>query len=589
MEEIELDCLDYDAVVLGTGVCESMLAGALARAGKKVLVLEGNDYYGSSASTLPLDAFLALLRASEPYPGPSTATDGDTSTVTLNDATTPRAHGVYDGEIAYVLEPSEPTEGAEDNGSVLEKRRVRQFSADLHPTLFFARSPMVRLLARSGVSRYLEFRAVTGCEMLATGDAAPRVVPNSKAALFADRRLALPEKRMLMRFLQQHAFLAAPENQETSQIVPRDPGAAVPAPDATTASTTVATPSDEDDCTLDEYVRERSGVTSDLVRQLLVYGIALADDGAHTPARAGMDALALYARSIGAYGPNTPFLALLYGTAEVPQAFSRAAAVYGADCILRQHTTFVESRVATVDAPSSEKEQEQQPDQKQYPLTIRCETVKGGVVHAAHVVVPACRVAAGGAALEETCWQRALVVTRTPVLHSAELACLVVAPGGACGNEAAVRAMQCDPPCRLTPRGCYATVFAMRGTRDARPQLRAVVEHLVRVPSKDDKEDDDDTRPTALLCTYHTQVCRNVPTTSSSSGTVVTPDVCASTDFGDLPATVERLFRQICGEDAEFFPPMPDPEDLSWNPPEGAPASDAPASDAPTSEADAKQ
>lgn len=593
MEPIELDSLDYDVVVLGTGVCESMLAAALARVGKKVIVLEGNDYYGGPTSTLSLDAFLALLRASEPYTAAADAPDDDapassTAAITLNCATDAAAHGVYDGEVAYVLEPAPAapaeaegagTREAADNGSVLDKRRVRQCTADLHPTLFFARSPMVRLLAKSGAARYLEFRAVPGCEMLAAGDAAPRVVPNSKAALFADRRLALPEKRMLMRFLQQHAFLAAPENQETSQIVPADPAAAAAAAAADAAA---ALP---DDCALDAYVRDRAGVASALVRQLLVYGIALADDGAHTPVRAGMAAVALYARSIGAYGPNTPFLALLYGTAEIAQAFAREAAVYAADCILRQRTTRVEPRAAP--EPCSPDTSSPQQQQKQYPWTVRCATVRGGEVHAAHVVVPACRVAAtGGAPVRAAaCWQRALVLTRAPVLHSADLACLVVAPDSVAAGcpAAAVRVVQYDAPCRLAPRGYYATAFAMRGDRTARPHLRAVVERFVCVPSSSadaataPAATADDTRPVALLCTYHTQVCRE-GTVSGSSGVVVTPDVAASTDFGDVPAVVERLFWQICGtradptgEPLEFLPPMPDPEDVAWSAPEAVP------------------
>eukprot|EP00953_Heterococcus_sp_UTEX-ZZ885_P015547 8748-Heterococcus_DN1.PRE.5 len=46
----------YDAVVLGTGLAESILAAALARAGKTVLHLDHNEYYGQDFASFPLSA-----------------------------------------------------------------------------------------------------------------------------------------------------------------------------------------------------------------------------------------------------------------------------------------------------------------------------------------------------------------------------------------------------------------------------------------------------------------------------------------------------------------------------------------------------
>ena len=43
---------NYDAIILGTGMPESILAAALARIGMKVLHLDRNDYYSGGWATL---------------------------------------------------------------------------------------------------------------------------------------------------------------------------------------------------------------------------------------------------------------------------------------------------------------------------------------------------------------------------------------------------------------------------------------------------------------------------------------------------------------------------------------------------------
>lgn len=46
----------YDAIILGTGLKECVLAGLLGVAGKKILHMDRNKYYGGeSASITPLE------------------------------------------------------------------------------------------------------------------------------------------------------------------------------------------------------------------------------------------------------------------------------------------------------------------------------------------------------------------------------------------------------------------------------------------------------------------------------------------------------------------------------------------------------
>ena len=53
----------YDAVILGTGLKESLLAGLLANRGKKVLQLDRNEHYGGAAASLDLSQLYERLGA----------------------------------------------------------------------------------------------------------------------------------------------------------------------------------------------------------------------------------------------------------------------------------------------------------------------------------------------------------------------------------------------------------------------------------------------------------------------------------------------------------------------------------------------
>ena len=51
----------FDVVVVGTGLTESLVAAAAARAGKTVLHLDANPFYGARNATLSLDALSKWL------------------------------------------------------------------------------------------------------------------------------------------------------------------------------------------------------------------------------------------------------------------------------------------------------------------------------------------------------------------------------------------------------------------------------------------------------------------------------------------------------------------------------------------------
>ena len=57
-----LDKDTFDVIVIGTGLCESVLAGALSRSGRSVLHLDALPFYGGGYASLPLPLFKEVIQ-----------------------------------------------------------------------------------------------------------------------------------------------------------------------------------------------------------------------------------------------------------------------------------------------------------------------------------------------------------------------------------------------------------------------------------------------------------------------------------------------------------------------------------------------
>lgn len=58
---ILLDIVDFDVIVFGTGLLESLLSSCLAKKGQKVLVLDIDKAYSGSMQSLNLKEFLSFF------------------------------------------------------------------------------------------------------------------------------------------------------------------------------------------------------------------------------------------------------------------------------------------------------------------------------------------------------------------------------------------------------------------------------------------------------------------------------------------------------------------------------------------------
>nr|GAT61053.1 predicted protein [Mycena chlorophos] len=164
---------DFDIVVLGTGLTESIAAAALAKAGFKVAHLDSNAHYGAAEASLSFDELLELQ--SQPSP----------------------RFSKFSRTADTIPQP-------------------RAYSLSLSPSLIPSTGPLIDALVGSGVSRYGGFRLLErGCVYDPSGTAQP--VPGSKENIFKSRSISLLEKRRLMRFLQFAASTDALEDRKEMQ------------------------------------------------------------------------------------------------------------------------------------------------------------------------------------------------------------------------------------------------------------------------------------------------------------------------------------------------------------------------------------
>uniref|UniRef100_A0A0E0K7F5 Rab escort protein 1 n=1 Tax=Oryza punctata TaxID=4537 RepID=A0A0E0K7F5_ORYPU len=290
----------FDVVICGTGLPESVLAAACAAAGKTVLHVDPNPFYGSLYSSVPLPSFLSPDHSSVPL-SPS----GDDS------------HSVVDLHRRNIYSEVE-TSGAAPEPS-------RRFTVDLvGPRVLYCADEAVDLLLRSGGSHHVEFKSVEGGSLL-YWDGQLYPVPNSRQAIFNDAAtLKLTEKTVLFRFFELvRAHIAAAdedgEGEEASDKI-----------------------SEEDlDIPFVEYLKKHQ--LPPKLRAVVLYAIAMAEYDQDNDCcekllttREGIQTIALYSSSIGRFAnAQGAFIYPMYGHGELPQAFCRCAAVKGALYVLR--------------------------------------------------------------------------------------------------------------------------------------------------------------------------------------------------------------------------------------------------------------
>eukprot|EP00252_Welwitschia_mirabilis_P023138 TRINITY_DN6473_c0_g1_i1.p1 TRINITY_DN6473_c0_g1~~TRINITY_DN6473_c0_g1_i1.p1 ORF type:complete len:560 (-),score=86.61 TRINITY_DN6473_c0_g1_i1:557-2236(-) len=309
--EIEPDA--FDIIIVGTGLEEAIVAAAAASAGHSVLHLDANPFYGSQFASLSLQDFFAWASSSGKFPQSIEVPSPSPLKSSNLELHKPGLRSLYsDFEI-------------KDFGfDVLEKYGTsRDFNLDLAgPKVSFCAGTLVDLLLRSGGHNHVEFKSIERSYVWFDGKGLVPV-PDSRASIFQDRTLSLVEKRHLMKFFKLVQSHGSGGSVEISL--------------------------DDLESPFFKFL-DRQQLPS-FIKSIILYAIALVDhdqeDGSQDAnsimkTKHGIESLILYFSSLGRFvNASGAFLYPVYGQAELPQVFCRAAAVQGSLYVLRMPVTGV--------------------------------------------------------------------------------------------------------------------------------------------------------------------------------------------------------------------------------------------------------
>jgi len=244
---------EYDVIVLGTGLKECVLSGLMSSVlGKKVLHLDRNSYYGGESASLNLKQLYQKFRGKD----------------------------------------SEPNE---------ELGQSRNYCVDLCPKFLLACGTLVKILLKTNVTHYLEFRSVAGSYVLQGKKI--RKVPSDPKEATTSSLLSLTQKNKFRTFL---TFVGnyVPDDEKTHKN------------------------RDLSKMTADELMDIYK--LSDKVKTFTGHAICLYLDDSYRegPALDMVLRAQLYANSVARYG-NSPYIYPKWGLGGLPEGFARRCAVHG--------------------------------------------------------------------------------------------------------------------------------------------------------------------------------------------------------------------------------------------------------------------
>lgn len=436
----------FDAVVIGTGLGQTVLAAALARAGKNVLHLDKHDFYGSTMSTHQLANFKALLTEQEKEEESDQKGEREEGHIPLDTKTTV---GLSESEILIDIDPTKEYANGKKGAQLM-----RAINIDIIPSLIYSDGITVETLLQNGTERYLEFLSVDSCKMVIKDCTTICPIPNSRAALFRDNTLTLLEKRKVANFLMD---VMRRDAQSSGTHIPnpeRDtflPSGSI-SDSAKTSSDVSGEAAIDNSQPLEAFLAsDKFKITSPLAQEFLVYGIAMAMTSESVGAKDGVERICQYAKSTGRFkGTTTPFIYPIYGSGEIPQAFSREAAVFSA--------TYMLGKKAAVVIPAGKGgSQDDSSDSSDSSDTARVVVVAKGKGEK-DVTVKTKWVAVGAECLaerREELYQRCVVVTDKalvePLEQKAALEFLVVPPLKK--GASSIHVIQFDSCAGVAPKG----------------------------------------------------------------------------------------------------------------------------------------
>lgn len=249
---------EYDVIVCGTGLKECILSGLMSQAGKKVLHVDRNSYYGGESASLNLEQLYEKFKPGQTPPA--------------------------------------------------ELGRTRDYCIDLCPKFLMACGNLVKVLLHTKVTKYLEFKSVTGSYVVKGGKA--HKVPATASEALASPLMGMFQKRKFKNFVE----------------YVNDFDEKTPATHKGVNPNTTKTKEVYDKFGLDEDTQQFTGHA---------LALHLSDAYLNEPFKETLDTIKLYAYSMARYG-NSPYIYPIYGLGGLPEGFSRLCAIHGGTYMLNK-------------------------------------------------------------------------------------------------------------------------------------------------------------------------------------------------------------------------------------------------------------
>lgn len=259
---------EYDAIICGTGLKECILSGLLAQKGKKVLHLDRNGYYGADCASLNLTNLWEKFRPGQDPPS--------------------------------------------------EYGHNRDWNVDMIPKFVMANGKLVKMLLKTTVDKYLEWKTVEGTYVYQYSkggffsSAGGKIfkVPGNDSEALKSSLMGLWEKKRCKNFF---VYVQDIENDNTKTWgdidIRKQPMSDV----------------------FKKFKLESN--TIDFIGHAVAMHIN--DDYLDKPAIDTIEKIKLYIDSIGRYGEH-PFLYPIYGLGGIPEGFSRFCAIHGGTYMLNK-------------------------------------------------------------------------------------------------------------------------------------------------------------------------------------------------------------------------------------------------------------
>lgn len=282
---------EFDVIVVGTGLVETILAGACARIGKNVLITDTNDFYGSDWASFTLTDLLKWLDSKDSPVESVAPQDDNEEIITIRNP----VEAFQNRELKWHI--NRQSEDSTITIDMLEKQS-RKFNIELAPKIYYSTGGLIDLLVQSNVARYCEFKLVS--RILFERDGKLEPVPSSRADIFNSNDISLIDKRLLMKVMMNVSSLNIDDLHEDQNIPFID------------------------------YLKKQK--LNSTLCHLIINSISMVDYTATT--KEGIIRARRYLQSSGRYG-NSPFLYQMYGSAEISQCFCRLCCVFGGISFLR--------------------------------------------------------------------------------------------------------------------------------------------------------------------------------------------------------------------------------------------------------------